>query len=97
MPSLPNFPPLAPDGSCDAIAYGQASIAREIVSRRIAAGMTQVELAKRAGVRLKTITLLEAATHVPKHPTVVRIDNALKQVEDAKRHSARGRMPRRGA
>lgn len=92
---LPPFPPFDANGTCDAIAASEVSIAREVISRRIAAGLTQTELAKRAGVRLETISRLEAAKHVPRYETVVRIDNALKQVEGAGRSRARGKPSRR--
>ena len=44
---MPRLPKAAKDGSMPAIEFAIADIAREVVRRRIAAGMTQQELAKR--------------------------------------------------
>jgi len=44
---LPPLPPVDKHGNADAIAFGRAAIARKLVSRRIQAGWTQKELAKK--------------------------------------------------
>jgi DNA-binding XRE family transcriptional regulator len=74
---MPHLPKAAKDGSVSAIEYGRADIAREVVRRRIAAGMTQQELARRVGVRPETISRLEAGKHLPRIETIERIDRAL--------------------
>jgi DNA-binding XRE family transcriptional regulator len=89
---MPPLPPAAADGSRLAVPFAKASIARRFVRRRIAAGLTQRELAKRAGVRGETISRLEAGKHVPTEETLLRIDNALKLA--AKR--GKGRSVERG-
>jgi DNA-binding XRE family transcriptional regulator len=66
-------------GNRDAIAFANAAIGRDLVTRRIAAGWTQKELAKRAGVRLETISRLEAGKHAPTRETMTRLDGALKK------------------
>lgn len=74
---LPAYP--APDGQGDrpAVAFGLASIAREIITRRLSAGWTQEELAKRARIRPETISRLESGKHLPQRGTVTRIDAVL--------------------
>jgi len=74
---LPPFPPSDRNGNSDAIAFAKAAIARDLVTRRIAAGWTQKELAKRAGVRLETVSRLEGGKHAPTRETMTRLDNAL--------------------
>jgi DNA-binding XRE family transcriptional regulator len=74
---MPRLPKPAKDGSVPAIEFARADIAREIVRRRIAAGMTQQELAKRVGVRPETISRLEAGKHIPRTETIERIDRTL--------------------
>jgi DNA-binding XRE family transcriptional regulator len=74
---MPSLPRAAKDGSVPAIEYARADIAREVVRRRIAAGLTQQELAKRVGVRPETISRLEAGKHLPRTETIARIDRVL--------------------
>jgi DNA-binding XRE family transcriptional regulator len=63
--------------SLPALQFAAADIAREAIHRRIAAGMTQQELAKRVGVRPETISRLESAKHLPRIETMERIDRVL--------------------
>jgi DNA-binding XRE family transcriptional regulator len=74
---LPPFPPADKRGARDALAFADAAIARKLVSRRIKAGLTQKELAKRAGVRLETVCRLEGGRHAPTRETISRLDAAL--------------------
>ena len=78
---MPPLPPAAADGSRPALEFMDASIAREVIRRRVAAGWTQRELARRAGVRNETISRLEAAKHIPTEETILRIDKALEAAE----------------
>ena len=74
---LPPFPPCDELGACDALAFADAAIARKIISRRIRAGWTQKELAKRSGVRIETISRIEGGKNSPTRETMARIDSAL--------------------
>ncbi|HZK81190.1 MAG TPA: helix-turn-helix transcriptional regulator [Humisphaera sp.] len=74
---MPALPRPAKDGTVPAVEYARADIAREVVRRRIAAGMSRQELAKRVGVRPETISRLEAGKHLPRIETMERIDRAL--------------------
>ena len=74
---LPPMPAKTQSGNYPATETCDAIIARKIVTRRIRAGMTQVELARKAGVRFETISRLESAKQVPRRETIIRIDAAL--------------------
>ena len=74
---MPPLPKPAKNGSVPAIEYARADIAREVVQRRISAGMTRRELAVRAGVTPQTIRQLEAGKCLPRIGTMDRIDRVL--------------------
>ncbi len=76
---LPEYPPADARGNRPAVAYARVSIARKIIAARKAAGLTQAELAQRAGLRQETICRLESGKHSPTVRTVDKIDRALKQ------------------
>jgi DNA-binding XRE family transcriptional regulator len=75
--ALPAYPRADKIGRRPAVAFALASIAREIITRRLAAGWTQQQLADKAGVRVETISRLEGAKHRPHQATVEKIDKAL--------------------
>ncbi|MBL8822759.1 MAG: helix-turn-helix transcriptional regulator [Planctomycetia bacterium] len=52
-------------------------MARNIMQRRQAAGLTQEELAKLAGVRQETISRLESGKHSPTLRTLEKLDRVL--------------------
>jgi DNA-binding XRE family transcriptional regulator len=77
-------PPLpAPDaeGNYPAAAALQVTLARTILRRRRAVGLTQGELAKQAGVRPDTLKRIESGDHNPGASTLARIERALTAVE----------------
>ncbi|MGA2232589.1 MAG: helix-turn-helix transcriptional regulator [Tepidisphaeraceae bacterium] len=82
---FPPFPPEDVNGNSDALTFMDASIARGLIRRRIEAGLTQKALAKLAGVRLETISRLEAGKHSPTRETILRLDRALKLAETKRR------------
>jgi DNA-binding XRE family transcriptional regulator len=83
-PSLPSFPPADVNGNVPAFEYMQVSIARDIIKERRALGLTQMRLAKLAGMRQETLSRLESGKHSPTVRTVDKIDPALKQYAKAK-------------
>jgi DNA-binding XRE family transcriptional regulator len=56
-------------------------LARKIIRRRRAVGLTQVELARRAGIRPETVNRIEQGKHTPSVETINKIDRALRKVE----------------
>lgn len=96
------LPPLpAPDraGNVDAVAFARATIARNVIARRQAAGMSQAALAEAAGVRIETLNRLENARHTADVTTLMKIDRALdageRRADPSRRAGAVG--GRRGA
>lgn len=74
---LPSLPDADAEGNRPALATCNVIIARKIISRRIKAGLTQKELAGRAGVRLETVCRVESAKQRPSRETILRLDAAL--------------------
>jgi DNA-binding XRE family transcriptional regulator len=75
----PDFPPIAEDGTCEALPFIRASIARDIICERQELGLTQAQLAKLAGIRQETLSRLESGKHKPNVRTVERIEATLKK------------------
>ena len=73
-PALPE-----PDkrGHVPAVDYLRASIARELIRRRKAAGLTQTELAGAAGVRQETISRIESGKHTVSGRVMASLERAL--------------------
>jgi DNA-binding XRE family transcriptional regulator len=78
---LPELPPADAQGYRPAVPALRAAIARKLIRRRIAAGLSQQELAKRAGIRAETLNRLESGKHAPQRETLVRIDKVLTTFE----------------
>ena len=76
---LPAFPPPDRRGNLPAKEYLLVSIARDIIKDRVAAGLTQRELAKLAGVRVETLCRIETGKHRPSVPSIEKIDRALQE------------------
>ena len=77
--TLPLLPEPDENGNRPAKESIRVLIARGIIARRIAAGWTQEDLAKKAKVSTETISRLEGAKHRPQAATVARIDEAFKE------------------
>ncbi|MBU4271405.1 MAG: helix-turn-helix domain-containing protein [Planctomycetes bacterium] len=74
--------PLADDeGYYPAVETMRAMLARKIIHRRRAIGLSQVELAQRAGIRPETLNRLEQGKHSPSVATVDKLDRALCKAE----------------
>jgi len=78
VPALP-----APDvhGNYPAAEAIRVVLARDIVRSRQALGWSQVELAKRAGLRPETINRLEQGKHTPSIATMEKLDRVLVAAE----------------
>jgi DNA-binding XRE family transcriptional regulator len=77
----PPMPPADADGNYPAAEALQVSIARSILRHRRALGLTQADLARRAGIRAETLNRIEKAKHSPSVPTLDKIDRAFKAAE----------------
>jgi len=75
------LPPRDARGNYPAAEALHVSIARSILRARRAAGLTQVELARLAGIRPETLNRIENGKHVPSVATVEKIERALNQTE----------------
>src|SRR5262245_61564929 len=74
---MPVFPPANAQGYYPAAETLQVIIARQLIERRHKAGLSQAEVAKRAGVRQETVSRLESGKHAPTIRTIEKIDRAL--------------------
>jgi DNA-binding XRE family transcriptional regulator len=92
---LPPLPEPDAHGNYPAVEYARASLARKIIRDRVAAGLSQRELAMRAGVRVETLCRIETGKHIPSVPTIDKLDRALKQAakqrQTSKRRGKKGR------
>jgi DNA-binding XRE family transcriptional regulator len=75
----PNLPKPIAGGRFPAVEYARASLARKIIRERQAAGLTQAELARRAGIRPETLNRIEKGRTTPDVATIAKIESALEQ------------------
>lgn len=57
----PPMPDKLPDGNYPAVEYARAVMARDIIRTRRALGLSQTELARKAGVRVEVLNRIERA------------------------------------
>lgn len=93
---LPPLPKPDAQGNYPAVAFARASLARKIIRDRVAAGLTQRELAKLAGISFEHLCRIETGKHVPSVPTIDKIDRALKRAGQRKLKSTRDKRGPRG-
>ena len=75
--ALPVLPEADARGNVPAVEYARASIARSIIQDRVQAGLSQRELAKRAGIRVETLCRIETGKHTASVATIEKIDRVL--------------------
>jgi transcriptional regulator with XRE-family HTH domain len=80
----PPMPAPLPDGNYPAVEYARASLARDIIRHRRKLGLTQLELARRAGVKLQTLRRIEQALVSPSVVIVDKVDAALQEAESVR-------------
>lgn len=88
---LPPLPEPNANGKYPAVEYARVSLARKIIRGRAAAGWTQRELAKRAGISFEHMCRIESGKHVPSVPTIDKIDRALKQANKDVKTAKKGK------
>jgi DNA-binding XRE family transcriptional regulator len=76
----PQLPPADAEGNRPAAESLRVLLAQKLLRRRRAAGLSQVELARRAGVRAETINRIEKGKQSPSVETVERITKALERL-----------------
>ena len=84
-----DLPAADAEGNRPAIEFATATIARDIIRDRVDVGLSQKELAKRAGVRVETLCRIETGKHVPSVRTIEKLDKALKAAKANSRKPAR--------
>jgi DNA-binding XRE family transcriptional regulator len=79
--NLPPLPKRLPDGNYPAVAYSRAVTARDIITARSRLGLSQIDLANRAGIRVETLNRIERAKMTPTVATMQKIDRVLSKLE----------------
>src|SRR5437868_7816355 len=75
--SLPPLPMADAEGTCNAIDFARASIARRLIRDRRGIGLSQQELAKLADVRQETISRIESGKHTATTRIIDKLDRAI--------------------
>jgi len=78
--ALPALPKPDAEGNVPAIQFARATIARDIIRDRVAAGLSQKELARLARIRVETLCRVETGKHTPSVETVQSIDRVLGRI-----------------
>lgn len=73
----PKLPRADKRGGREAFATMAALIGQDVRKARTAAGLTQEQLARQAGVRSETISRIESAKHTPSPSTMRKINKVL--------------------
>jgi DNA-binding XRE family transcriptional regulator len=76
----PEFPKPDAEGNYPAVALARASLARKIIKARRMAGLTQADLARRAGIRPETLNRIEKGKTTPAVATIAKIERALESL-----------------
>jgi DNA-binding XRE family transcriptional regulator len=80
---LPEYPKPDAEGHYPAIEYARVSLARKIILDRERLGLTQAELARRAGIRVETLNRIENGHTTPSVRTVDKIAAVLEGLDRA--------------
>jgi ribosome-binding protein aMBF1 (putative translation factor) len=82
-------------GNYPALRAMAVSIARGILRARRRLGLSQAELARRAGIRPAALNRIEQANHEPSIRTLEKIDRALKEAQGGKPAERNGQRQRK--
>jgi DNA-binding XRE family transcriptional regulator len=80
---LPPLPRKLAEGNYPAVEAGRTVLARKLIKRRWAVGLTQAEVARRAGIRKETLCRIEKAKVTADTATVTKIVRILDVAERA--------------
>jgi DNA-binding XRE family transcriptional regulator len=75
-PDLLPLPSSSADGSFS-VDHVRVSLCNKVIRQRKNARLTQAQLAKRAGIRIETISRLESGKHIPSVRTMEKIEAAI--------------------
>jgi DNA-binding XRE family transcriptional regulator len=78
---LPELPGKLPSGNYPATEALRAGLARKLIKRRWAVGLSQAEVARRARIRPETLNRIEKAKVTADTTTVTKIVRALEKAE----------------
>jgi DNA-binding XRE family transcriptional regulator len=73
----PSLPQADARGEFPAVEYARASLSRKIIKARRMAGLSQAELARRAGIRPETLNRIEKGRTTPDVASIAKIERAL--------------------
>jgi len=74
---LPPLPEPDAEGHYPAVEYARVSLARDMILHCTRLGLTQAELARRAGIREETLCRIERGKHSPSVATMQKLDRVL--------------------
>ena len=77
----PDLPAPDADGNYPALEALDVLQARDILRARRKLGLSQADLARRAGIRAETLNRIEKGKNTASIPTIAKIDRALKAAE----------------
>ena len=77
----PKSPPNREEAGVATVELDRASLAEKLVRRRLAAGLSQAELARRAGIRAETLNRIERGRTTPDFATVRKLVVAMGAAE----------------
>jgi DNA-binding XRE family transcriptional regulator len=83
--ALPTLPGKLPGGNYPAVEALRVGLARKLIKRRWAVGLSQAELARRAGIRPETLNRIERAKVTADTATVSKIVRVLEKAEREQR------------
>lgn len=78
---LPELPRKLGSGNYPAVEAMRAGLARKLIKRRWAVGLSQAEVARRAGIRAETLNRIEKAKVTADTATVTKISRVLDKAE----------------
>lgn len=91
---LPPLPEPDAEGNYPAVEYARALLARKLILRREALGLSQADLARRAGIRPETLNRIESGRVTPTVPSIEKVERALQEA-GGKIESRKGKNRRR--
>lgn len=82
---LPPIPETDADGTYPAVEYARVTLARKLILRREALGISQAALARAAGLRVETLCRIESGKVTPTLMSVQKLDRAMTRLQGKQR------------